>query len=743
MSIIRFQTGECWVYKGQPVYFQNEIGDGNLYFMVEPSGGPLQVPDVDGILHLPNTVWAMEAYARGQLVRRPKVSGTRARQAAAKREYDLDQIRKMDRQAEFRAFVVRGLDKLGVGSLSDRKLHLAIAKLWDMDPVRVMAFDRKPCVRTVRRWLKERGSFFDRKMAQMVSMSGRVPRARRFPPETCELLRRFAMKFWVNFALNKKDAYALLCVCLARINRARKSRASYLPQLKRPSEETFRKEINRLECYETYAARFGEKKAKARFEPSGEGLVAQRFLELGCLDHTMVDSVVVMSADQRLPMGRPWLTVLVDVFTRCVLGWVVSFEPPSLYSATECVKRASCPKLSLSAAHPRYRQMVTIFGHVDEIVTDNGKDLSGVAFEDAMIEISTSVRWAPIASPTFKAIGERFFLTLKTMLFDKLPGATLKPELLREMGIDPRNTAILTLEELELLINEAVCLYHFEEHRALNAPPAQIWEEQMNAHGIPTLTELTRLDKLVGAMRDGCRVAKTGVQFKNLRYFDADAVGALLDDLAGLAERRNQPKGSASFTAKIKYNPANLSEIHVWNARRNTYVTLPCLERAYADGLSVFQHKHLEDWSRLKGEDFSSPEERLAARAAMVRLVEQFSPDLTTRGRQRAARLLNSPKIQSLQGDTVSLAYAPARHDGLAAVIPHDALSSLRVDGGLAPTRPPRPTKRKTKPPSPPKARSKAKPTDPARLWQADYPETGDEAVFDLGGGGEWKGFAQ
>ncbi len=743
MSIIRFQAGECWIYNGQRTYFQSELGDGFLHLMVEASGGPLQVADADGILHLPDGVWAMEAYARGQLIRRPKISGTRARLEAAKREYDLDQIRKMDRQAEVRAFVVRGLDRLGVGALSDQKLHLAISKLWALEPVRVLAFDRKPHVRTVRRWLKERGSFFDRKMAQMVSMSGRVPRKRRFPPETCELLRRFALKFWVRFARSMADAYALFADCLERINRSRRTLAPYLPQLKRPSEETFRKEVRRLECYETYEARFGEKKAKARFDPSGEGLVAQRFLELGCLDHTMVDNVVVMSADNRLPMGRPWLTVLIDVFTRCVLGWVVSFEPPSLYSATECVKRAGRPKLSLYNAHARYRSMVKIFGRVDEIVTDNGKDLSGIAFEDSMLEISTSVRWAPIASPTFKAIGERFFGTLKTMLFDKLPGATLKPELLREMGIDPRNTAILTLEELELLIEQAVCLYHFEEHSALNAPPAQVWLEQMDAYGIPVLDDLTKLDKLVGALRDGCRVAKTGVQFKNMRYFDADAVGALLDDLAGLAEQRNQPKGSASFTAKIKYNPANLSEIHVWNARRNTYVTLPCLERAYADGLSVFQHKHLGDWARLKGEDFSSPEDRLAARAEMVRLVERFSPDLTSRGRQRAARLINSPTIQSLQGDTVSLAYAPARHDGLAAVIRHDALSSFRSDGGQAPTRPARPASKKAKAPTPPKPRSKAKPAHQAELWQADFPETGEEAVFDLGVGRDWKGFGQ
>lgn len=743
MSIIRFQKGDCWTYKSQRLVFQAELGDGLLHFMAEARGGPLQVPDADGILHLPDTTWALEAYARGHLVRRPKIDGNRVRQEAAKRQYDLDQIRKMDARAEMRAFVVRGLDRLGAGAWKDDKLRLAIGALWAKEPEKALAFDRKPAPRTVRRWLKERGSYFDRQMSQMVSMSGRVPRKRRFPPETCELLRRFAMKYWVRFARSIADAYALFSECLARINRSRRTLTPHLLPLKRPSNETFRHEIRRLECYETYAARFGEKKAKARFDPSGEGLVAQRLLELGCLDHTTIDNVLVMSGDQRLPMGRPYLTILIDVFTRCVLGWVITFEPPSLYSATECVKRASRPKLSLANAHPRYRRMVGIFGRVDEIVTDNGKDLSGVAFEDSMVEISTSVRWAPVASPTFKAIGERFFLTVKTMLLDKLPGATLNPKLLRELGANPSETAVMTLEELELLIEEALCLYHFEEHSALNAPPAQIWFEQVEAHRISVIDDLTKLDKMVGALRDGCRISRTGVKFLNLRYFDEAAVATLLDDLAGLAPQRNQPLGSASFSTKIKYNPANLGEIHVWNARRHTYVTLPCLDAAYADGLSTFQHKFLEDWARLKGQDFSSLEDRLAARAAMVRLVEKISPDLTTRSRKQAARLRHSPKVQALQGDTVSLAYAPARHDGLAPTTPHETLSSFRADGGQPSSRPARPASKKAKAPPPPRAKAKPPLADEIEHWQADLPETGEEISFGLAVAADWKEFGQ
>jgi putative transposase len=733
--IIRFHRGDSWIYKGQLLRFERELGDGLLYFLIEQTLAPLQIVDEDGIRHAPDIIWARDAYAAGHLRKASELKGPKARVLAAKREYDIEQIHDLDPKAAFRALVVRGMDKLGVGCCSDAKMHVAIAKLWAAHPIEAMGFDRKPSPRAVRKWLSERGSTFDRPLQQMVSLSGRVPRKRKLPSETCELMLRESLGYWAHFGRSIDAAYARFKGRITNLNKYRASRAQYMPQLKLPSDETFRKEIRRLECYETLAARYGEKKAKARLKASGQGLVAQRFLQLGCMDHTLVDNVVVMNLDQRLPMGRPWLTILIDVRTRCVVGWVISYEPPSLYSATECIKRASRPKLALMAHASRYWPMANIFGKFDEIVVDNGKELSGTAFEDAMIDIGTSVRWAPVASPTFKAIGERFFGTLNTLLFNRLPGATLTPKLLREMDMDPSKTAVLTIEELEDLITEAICLYHYQAHRTLTVPPAHLWEEDMEAHGIDVIPDLRRLDKMMGAMRPGCRVTRTGVIFQNLRYFDESLVGGLLDDMAGLAPQRGQPKGSASFTAKIKYNPANLGEIHVWNVRRKQYVTLPCLDHDYADGLSVTQHKMLRKWTEAKGLAFSSLDERLAALEAFSRRIEEVAPDLQIRSRRNLARMRQSPTIQGLAHDTVGLAYAPARHDGMAPIlVAHDVLADTRSDSGQPNTRPARPPSRKTK---------AKRSTEAARRSSDLHPETGEEAFSGGYVRQVWKGFGE
>ena len=54
-------------------------------------------------------------------------------------------------------------------------------------------------------------------------------------------------------------------------------------------------------------------------------------LEQVQIDHTVIDLIVVDDRD-RQPIGRPYLTLAIDVFTRCVIGMVVTLEAPSAVS---------------------------------------------------------------------------------------------------------------------------------------------------------------------------------------------------------------------------------------------------------------------------------------------------------------------------------------------------------------------------------------------------------------------------
>lgn len=54
------------------------------------------------------------------------------------------------------------------------------------------------------------------------------------------------------------------------------------------------------------------------------------------IDHTPLD-VMVIDALTNLPLGRPWLTVAIDRFSRVVLGFYLSFRAPSAHSVIQCI----------------------------------------------------------------------------------------------------------------------------------------------------------------------------------------------------------------------------------------------------------------------------------------------------------------------------------------------------------------------------------------------------------------------
>ena len=688
---IHFQPGQTWVYQGREQRFERYLGEDLLHFLEQRTLTPLLVEDDDGVRAPPTREWAVKAYACGDLIRVPSLKEAAARKLAQAREFDGVEIRLKDKFAILRRFVVSALDRLGVADLSDRILARALCGIWEDAPQEVLELNARPHPRTVRRWLTERGSPGDRPFRQMMSQSGRVKRRQRLPTIVHDRMNAFALLYWADRSVAISDAYARLIKALGEIDAGRD-----IP-LPRPSKEAFRKLVRSLECFDTYKARYGKQLAKARFEGCGEGLRASRFLELGCLDHKLLDNVVVIDLDQRLPMGRPWLTAIIDVYTRCIVGFVITFEPPSLYSVTECIKRANSPKLQLFGSTSRRPGLANIFGRFDEIVVDNGLELVGTAFEDAGADCGFSIRWAPVRSPTYKAVIERFFRTIDDRLLHKLPGSTLNPKALRELEIDPENDAVLTIEQLESLIWELIDLYHQEIHSGINACPLQLWEHDEKAYGIDVIADVRQLDKMAGAMEPNRRLTRAGIEFLGLQYHEAGATSQLLNDLAGIAPQRGAGKGARSHIVKIKYNPANLGEIHVWNERRSRYDTLPSTEPEYANGLSKKQHELIREFAAQRNEAFSSRQDRLYRRAELSLRVEELMPGQGRKNRRTIARLVQSPTVQSLVPHGVALAFDTSGDEGRAHLIEHDTLAHHRTDGGATSSRPPRGGKGKSK----------------------------------------------
>ena len=150
--------------------------------------------------------------------------------------------------------------------------------------------------------------------------------------------------------------------------------------------------------------------AKARLEP-GEAAALVDFvpgtykvvkpLDVVQIDHTLAD-VIVVDEENRLPIGRPWLTLAVDVATRVIVGFYVSLEAPSSTSVALCIAQAVLPKEQWL----RQRELNCVWpvwGLPKAVHADNGADFTAAALRRGCDEHGIKLILRPIANPHYGA----------------------------------------------------------------------------------------------------------------------------------------------------------------------------------------------------------------------------------------------------------------------------------------------------------------------------------------------------
>ncbi|WP_245847445.1 hypothetical protein [Paracoccus seriniphilus] len=101
------------------------------------------------------------------------------------------------------------------------------------------------------------------------------------------------------------------------------------PQTRR----TVLRRLDAMDTREIAKAREGAKAAGQKFAPViGENKASQP-LEIVQIDHTPADIILVDSLE-RQPIGRPWVTLAIDIATRMVTGYYTSLEAPSRLSVS-------------------------------------------------------------------------------------------------------------------------------------------------------------------------------------------------------------------------------------------------------------------------------------------------------------------------------------------------------------------------------------------------------------------------
>lgn len=231
----------------------------------------------------------------------------------------------------------------------------------------------------------------------------------------------------------------------------------------------------RLDAYRTREAqrrRIGSKKAKYTFVGMPGHVDVSAPLERVEIDHTPLDMMVRSDDPLCEYVGRPWLTVAVDVYTRCVLGIHIGFEPPSVLSVALCLTHAVLPKSP--AAEFGVPLDWPMHGLPKMIMVDNGRDFTSEAFRRGCEEYGIVLAYRPVGSPHYGGMIERLIGTMVGQCH-LLPGTT-KNSVKAKGDYDSAKHAVMTLSEVRRwFVEQLLGRYHLREHRMLRIPPREAW----------------------------------------------------------------------------------------------------------------------------------------------------------------------------------------------------------------------------------------------------------------------------
>jgi putative transposase len=377
-----------------------------------------------------------------------------------------------------------------------------------------------------------------------------------------------------------------------------------LAKINAPHANTVRNRIALLEPAQALRRRGFRDVARNRYEAiQGAFPGATHPFAVVQIDHTEAD-VILVDEVHRQPIGRPWVTLAIDVYSRMVAGVYVTFEKPAAISVGMCLAQAICPKreymaeLGVGGEWP-------IWGTMGVVHSDNGKEFRGRMLKRACEEYGMDLQWRPVTLPHFGGHIERLMGTMANQL-RKLPGTTFSNPQQRR-GYNSEAMAALTLKEFENhLIDFIVNVYHQRIHSELGMSPKKKWslgvlgDANSTGTGIFPMPEdplRIHLDFMPFFERS---VQQYGIQIDNISYYDP-----VLDPYISAVNTDN-PKVKREFL--VRRDPRDISKVYFLDPKDGRYTALPYRNIGYP-AMSAWELREVQ--ARLKAEGRRGVDENL------------------------------------------------------------------------------------------------------------------------------------
>jgi putative transposase len=465
----------------------------------------------------------------------------------------------------------------------------------------------------LRRWREGEGVVSD-----LIPRRSSGGRGREHLPDAVEAVIRELLR--TRYLTRQKRSVAAVHRELARVCRRR--------GLPVPSRGTIERRIAKLDPVKGMSAREGPDAARALRSAGGVGPAVGAVLEQVQIDHTVVD-VTVVDERHRLPIGRPYVTVAIDVFSRCIVGLVVTLEAPSALSVGLCLAHMVTDKRTwLERIGVEVEAGWPMSGKPMQLHLDNAAEFKSEALRRGCGQHGIKLRYRPPGQPHYGGIIERVIGTMMQMAHE-LPGTTFSNP--RHRGsYDSHATAVLTVRELERWLVLAIASYHGQVHATLGGTPAGRWAEGVAVAGAPaTLTnEAAFLVDFLPVLRR--TLTRTGFVLDHVHYF--------CDALKPWIARRGQLDRFV-----LRRDPRDISRIWVLDPTGETYLQVPYRTLSHPP-ISVWEQRAAVARLREQGRG-QVDEEALFRMVEQMRAITDAAAKTTRTARRAAERRAATPAI--------------------------------------------------------------------------------------------------
>ena len=285
---------------------------------------------------------------------------------------------------------------------------------------------------------------------------------------------------------------------------------------------------------------------------------AQFPLQYVFADHWLLDAWIVDEETRAIP-ARLWLTLLIDAYSRSILGMALLYEDPCIESIQQALKHAIWEKTS--HLDLGIEQEWACYGIPLQLFLDNAWAHHSHSLENLARVLSRNgtynaidLVFRPPYRGRYGAIIERLFKNFSGQIKELVTGAIASndPKAIRTAA----NNACLLYPDMNRLLHQLILKYQHTEHRELHGmTPHQKWSEGIQSSGFPLPPPFTpAMDRLFMRMYPQTRqVRSRGIPAFGLNYWSTELGGIERVDREGKAVQYN-----------FRYDPTDISRISLF-----------------------------------------------------------------------------------------------------------------------------------------------------------------------------------